>query len=49
MEIQGAEGATENQLAANEEELAANEQEMQEAIAAQKAAEEAASGDATAQ
>lgn len=42
VEIQGAEGATENQLAANEEELAANEQEMQEAIAAQKAAEEAA-------
>lgn len=41
-EIQGAEGATENALAANEEELAAYEQKMQEAIAAQKAAEEAA-------
>lgn len=46
VEIQGAEGATENQLAANEEELAANEQEMQEAIAAQKAAEEAAKQEA---
>ena len=41
-EIQGAEGATENALAANEEELAAYEPKMQEAIAAQKAAEEAA-------
>lgn len=46
VEIQGAEGATENQLAANEEELAANEQAMQEAIAAQKAAEEAAKQEA---
>lgn len=42
VEIQGAEGATENALAANEEELAASEQKMQEAIAKQKAAEEAA-------
>ena len=42
VEIQGAEGATENALEANEQELAENEQEMQEAIAAQKAAEEAA-------
>ena len=42
VEIQGAEGATEDQLAANEEELAANEQEKQEAIAAQKRAEEEA-------
>ena len=41
-EIQGAEGATENALAANEEELAASEQKMQAAIAAQKAAEEEA-------
>ena len=42
VEIQGAQGATENALAANEEELAAAEQRVQEAIAAQKAAEEAA-------
>lgn len=42
VEIQGAEGATENALAANEEELAASEQKMQEAIAKQQAAEEAA-------
>lgn len=41
-QIQGAEGATENQLEANEEELAAAEQRVQDAIAAQKAAEEAA-------
>lgn len=42
VEIQGAEGATENQLEANEAELAEAEQKIQEAIAAQKAAEEAA-------
>lgn len=41
VEIQGAEGATENALAANEEELAASEKKMQEAIAAQQAAENA--------
>ena len=40
VEIQGAQGATENALAANEEELAAAEQRVQEAIAAQKAYEE---------
>ena len=42
VEIQGAQGATENALAANEEELAAAEQRVQEAIAAQKRAEEEA-------
>ncbi|MGI6255121.1 MAG: murein hydrolase activator EnvC family protein [Acutalibacter sp.] len=41
-DIQGAEGATENQLQVNEAELAEAEQKIQDAIAAQKAAEEAA-------
>ena len=41
-DIQGAEGATENQLEVNEAELAEAEQKIQDAIAAQKAAEEAA-------
>lgn len=47
-EIQGAEGATENALAANEEELAAYEQKMQEAIAAQKAAQQQQNSGSTA-
>ena len=46
VEIQGAQGATENALEANEAELAEYEQKMQDAIAAQKAAEEAAKQEA---
>lgn len=40
VEIQGAQGATENALEQNEEELAANDQKIQDLIAAQKAYEE---------
>lgn len=46
VEIQGAQGATENALEANEEELAASEAKMLAAIEAQKAAEEAAKQEA---